>query len=129
MLANSILPTVTLPYNVVDLLAQSPPIPISTHLPPDGQPFVVVDSDRNIIGFNLPGALSDKLQRRAEVAQRSILKARPSIFVEGLEVVYRGNLDAIFMPEPREFGRGIPKISPCWVNNFCEVGSSSPTCL
>ena len=111
---------VTLPYSIEDL-TQSPPIAVSVHLPPDGQPFVVVDSNQNIVGFNLPGAISDKLQRLAETAQRRIFKKRPCIFVEGLEEVYHEDLDAIFMPAPREFGRGIPKISPCWLNDFSKV--------
>ena len=110
----------TLPYRVEDL-AQTP-AGVSTHLLPDGQPFVIVDSGQNIVGFNLPGAISDKLQRLAEKAQRRLFKKRPSIFVEGLEKVYHDTLDAIFMPEPRKFGRGIPKISPCWLNHLFQVG-------
>ncbi|RXW11584.1 hypothetical protein EST38_g14271 [Candolleomyces aberdarensis] len=107
---------VCLPFTVEDLMALSEPADVYAHLPPDDWPFVVTDSNGNIVGFNIPGALSQKLQGLAEDAQRWIFKHRPSIFVEGLEQVYHDNLDAIFMPEPCQFGRGIPKISPCWLN-------------
>lgn len=107
-------------------MALGEPAAVSAHLPPDGQPFVVTDSNGNIVGFNIPGALSEKLQGLAEQGQRWIFKHRPTIFLEGLEEVYHGNLDALFMPAPCQFGRGIPKISPCWLYKASEVNRFPP---